>query len=579
MKSSSIIAGISCLTVLVAACEPASLLDARDQLGRGGERTVEYVLPIIVDSAKVQDLVDTAETTLDTTSLGLLALRSDPESLRVDVGPELVFQNIAFDSYVADVPIVDPNVPVGTQIPIPTTTYAALGSDTILAGIDTVTVSSGTLVLTTRNKLPATVAYTVTLTGFLDGSGTPLSASGTVPASFTGAYVSDVLNIDLAGVSVLPGVAQVQIGGTATVQSSPVNPALGTAAVRQDGAIATIEIQSVAGSLDPAVNSELVFTVEKPREFMRTDFDFGDFEDAAEASTLNDATVTIQVDNSAAAPAVLSGFAMGVVTLDAAGNIPRDMAGDPVYEADSLGQPILIAIADSGQTTLTVDRTSSKIVSLQGAPLTDRLFHLLLDGERAAVITAGTAAVGDGAPSRIERTDSLAVVFDVTVGFDFTIPDTGVVISRYSDNEGLDVENAREADSLIARIQSPVEFTAEVVNGTAFGTMIDVAFVRGVLPEGTDIFGLPGSVVISTVTLSRPTVDGQGRVVQPTTDTVVVQLSNNDIRELLEESFTAQARIRLQPGLGGGGRAAVYASDAVHIDSWVHIKLSAGKSQ
>ncbi len=551
MKSNPLKTGcVVCLATLLVACEPASLTEARDQLGRGGERILEYLLPVIVDSAKVQDLVDTVETTLDTTDTGLLALRSDPESLTVEVGDELRFENIALDGFVVDVPIVDPNVPVGTQIPIPLTTFAALSLDMVLNGVDTVIVESGTLVVTTRNRLPATVDYDVTLDGFLDAGGSALTASGTLPASLTGNYVSDIINFDLAGVSVAPVTAQVQISGTATVAQSPINPALGTAAVAQDGSIATVEISSVQGPLDPATNPELTIDIEKPREFLRTDFDFGDFEEAAEASTLNDATIVMEIANSAAAPAVLSNFAMGVVTLDAFGDIPRDMSGNPIYEADSLGQPILVPIADSGQTTLTLARSDSKSISLQGAPLADRLFHLLLDDERAA-----------------------------TVGFDLTLPDTGVVISRYSDNKGMGIENEREADSLASRIISPAEFTAVVVNGTAFATDIDVAFVRGTLPEDTDVFSWPGSVVIPTVPLSRPSVDAQGRVVQTTTDTVVVQLSNDDVRELLEDSFTAQARLRLVPGSGGGGRVAVYSSDAVLIDARVHLQLRAGKSQ
>jgi hypothetical protein len=569
---------VVCLATLLAACEPASLTEARNQLGRGGERVVAYVLPVIVDSVKVQDMVDTVETTLDTTGTGLLAIRSDPESLTVDLGADLIFENIALDGFVVDVPIVDPNVPVGTQLPIPTTTFSALDSDMVLEGVDTVLVHSGMLVVTTRNRLPATVAYTVTIDGFLDAGGSALTAVGTLPASLTGLYVSDVLSFDLAGVKVVPATASVQIGGTATVVSSPVNQALGTAAVTQDGAIATVEIASVSGPLDPVANPELKVAVEQPREFLRTDFDFGDFEEAAEASTLNDATIVMEVTNSAAAPAVLSGFAMGVVTLDASGNIPRDVDGNPVYEVDSQGRPILVPVADPGLSTLTLARSSIKIVQLQGASLADRLFHLLLADERAAIVTAGAAEIGDGAQSRIDRTDTLGVVFDVTVGFDLTVPDTGVVISRYSDNEGLDFD-PREADSVVARIISPVEFTAEVVNETAFGTGIDVAFVRGVLPEDADVFNWPGSVIIPTVTLSVPSVDSQGRVSQPVTDTVVVQLNNDDVREVLDSAFTAQARIRLLPGTGGGGRAAVYAADAVLIDAQVKIQLRAGKPQ
>ncbi len=581
MKSQLLAAGgVVCVAALATACEPGSLTEARDQIGRGGARVIEYVIPVLVDSVQAQDFVDTLETTsdLDTTSTGLLAIRSDPESLSVEVGDELRFENVQFDLFTGDVVIANPNIPVGTTITLPTVSYPALTGDTILEGIDTLLVESGTLVITTGNRLPATVSYTLAVDGFFGAGGSPISASGTLPASPTGAYVYGVLNFDLAGVRVVPAAAAVQISGTATTTASPIDPALGTAAVTQIGSIATIEIQTIVGPLDPANSPELVIDVEKPREFLRDDFDFGDFEDAAEASTLNDAVVEMLVENSSGAPALLSDFAMGVVTLNPDGSIPRDPSGDPVYEVDPQGQPILIPVTDPGQTTLTLGRGASKTVSLQGAPLVDRLFHLLLDDERAAIVTAGTVAVGDGGLSRIDRTDTLGVVFDVTVAFDLTVPDTGVVISRFSDNEGLDLDS-READSLISRIVSPVEFTAILANGVPFGTEIDIAFVSGLLPEDTDVFAEPDAVIVPRVTIGCPTVDQQGRVSQVVNDTVVVQLSNNDVRELLDEYFSAQARIRLLPGTGGGGRSVVQATDVVSIKSRVHIQIRAGKSQ
>ncbi len=571
-------AALLCLAAAMAACEPASLTEARDQLGRGGERVVEYVLPIVTDSAKVQDLVDTPETALDTISGGLLAIRADPESLSVDVGDELTYQQVEFDRFVVDL-VVPPGIGAGYTIPF-SSSYDVLASDTVLDAVDTVVAYSGTLVVTTQNRLPATADYTVTLDGFLDAGGSPIAASGTVPpAPGDGSYVSDVLNFDLAGVTIVPATAIAHLNGTATVVTSPVDPVLGTAAVIQDGSISAVEIQSLAGPLDPAQTPELVIEVEESREILRSDFDFGDLEDAVEASTLNDAVVAVEIDNSASAPAVLSDFTLGVVKLDAFGDILRDAFGNPDYEVDWLGQPILIPVADPGETTLTLARSSASNVSLQSAPLADRLFHLLLADQRASIVAAGTIAVGDGGPSRITRTDSLAVVLGVTVAFDLTIPDTGVQITRHSVNDGLGdlVADEREADSLAARIDS-VEFTAELVNRTPFGTEIDIAFVRDSVAETVDIFLLPGAVLIDRVTLRAPAVDAQGRVSQAISDTVVVRLSNTEVRELLNEFFTAQARIRLLPGTGGG-RGAIQASDAVLITSRVRVQLHAGKSQ
>ncbi len=49
---------------------------------------------------------------------------------------------------------------------------AGLESDTILENVDTVTVYSGNIAVTTRNRLPVPVTYTVTLNGFFQGTGT-----------------------------------------------------------------------------------------------------------------------------------------------------------------------------------------------------------------------------------------------------------------------------------------------------------------------------------------------------------------------------------------------------------------------
>lgn len=570
--------GILCLSALVAACEPSSLTDARDQIGRGGERVIEYVLPIVMDSAKVQDLVDTAETTLDTTAAGILAVRTDPDSFAVDVGERLVFENVAIDSFTANL-VIPPGLNPGDTYPF-NVRYDALAGDTILVDVDTVEVYSGTLSITTRNRLPANIDYTITLEGFVDQSGDTVTASGTVSdAPGDGSYVTDVVSIDLAGVTIVQADAMVVLDGTATIVSTP-NPALGDAAVVQSGTVPTMAVQMLAGPLDPETTPELLLDVEEESDPIDSDdFDFGEFEQAMRESILNDATVALDIENTAEAPAVLYGFTLGLVRLDALGNVPRDPQGNPVYETDSQGQPILIPVTDPGDTTLSVARTSNKTVALPAASLATPLVHLVLDDEQAKLIAAGTVAVGDGAHSHIERSDSLAVVYFSSVSFDLTIADTGVQIDRNSVNDGLDVENEREADSLVARIISPVELSAALENRTPFGTEVDIAFIGDSLPDGTDIFAMPGAVIISTISVSRPTVDARGVVTQATHDTVVVQLNNEEIRELFNEYFTAQARIRLLPGTGGGGRGAIQASDAVLVNSRVNIQLRAGKAQ
>ena len=73
------------------ACEPTTVADAREQLGRNGERVLEYTVPIADTTFEVQTLFDAGGIVLDTTPDGVLAIRSSPESLAVAVGEALQF--------------------------------------------------------------------------------------------------------------------------------------------------------------------------------------------------------------------------------------------------------------------------------------------------------------------------------------------------------------------------------------------------------------------------------------------------------------------------------------------------------
>ncbi len=58
--------GLVGLLVLTAACEPASILEARDQLGRGSERTIVFALPLIDTVFKIETLLE--DSLIDTTA-------------------------------------------------------------------------------------------------------------------------------------------------------------------------------------------------------------------------------------------------------------------------------------------------------------------------------------------------------------------------------------------------------------------------------------------------------------------------------------------------------------------------------
>lgn len=566
--------GLVGLLVLTAACEPAGILEARDQLGRGGERTIVFALPLIDTVFKIETLLE--DTGIDTTAAGLLAVVIDPESLSVGLGEELVFEGINLDTLAVSVPPAALAVP-DTVIPF-SVTYDALESDTILDDVDTVLVQSGVLSVTTRSKLPIPVTYTATLDGFFQAGGVALVGSGTIPpAAGNGSYRSDVLTFNLAGVRIVPAAVSVAVSGTATVGGTPIPAGLGDRAIVQYGGITTLQVAAVSGTLDPALTPELNVSIEEVEEIPEADLDLGDLEDAIKDSRINDATISLTLVNGAGIVVALSDFNLGVVNLSAAGVVPRDAFGDPVFQVDTLGNPILVAVTDPGETTLTLGAMETKNVELDAAPLLDRLVHLLLDDERAAIVAAGSAVVGDGSQARVTRTDSVSVTMGMTLGLDFTIPPAGVTFTHNTTSDGAELDDD-DADQLIERLDSAGVVT-EMVNHTPFGVEIDIAFVEDSLGEDVDVFTQPNAVVLSTISLAAPTVDAQGVVTVASSSTVPILLTGTQARQLLGLKFSAGLRIRLLPGNGAAGRGAIQATDELSLESRVRIVLRAGGTQ
>ncbi len=565
-------AGLVGLVVLATACEPASILEARDQLGRGGERTIVFELPIIDTVFQVETLLEDSD--LDTLASGILAVVMEPESVSVGFGEALEFQNINLDTLAVSFPPAALAVPPGTQIPF-SVAYDGLASDTILDDVDTVVVYSGVLSVTTSNRLPIPISYTATLNGFMRVGGAPLVGSGTVPgAPGDGTYRSDVLVFDLAGVTVVPQSVNVSVVGSGTVGGTPISAGLGDSAIVQSGGIATLEVQSVAGQLDPAETPELTISVEEIEEIPEADLDLGDLEDAIDSSTINHATISLTLDNGTGVLALFSNFNLGVVNLDAAGNVPRDGAGDPIFEEDAGGAPILVSVADPGESTLTLAASGTSSVELDAAPLVDRLVHLLLDDERVAIVAAGDVAVGDGSQARVNRTDSVSVELEMAIGLDFTIPAGGVSFTRNTTQTGLEME-PEDADQLVDRLDSAGVVT-DAVNNTPFGVEVDIAFVEDSLGEDVDIFTYPGAVILTTIALSAPSVDASGLVTAPSTDIVSISLTGEQARQLTGDHITASVRARLLPGSGSGGRGAIRASDEISLNSRARIVLRSG---
>jgi hypothetical protein len=236
-----------------------------------------------------------------------------------------------------------------------------------------------------------------------------------------------------------------------------------------------------------------------------------------------------------------------------------------------------VAVTDPGETTLTLAAMGTTNLELNAAPLIDRLVHLLLDDERAAIVAAGNAAVGDGAQARVTRTDSVSVAMGMTLGLDFIIFAAGVTFTRNTVSDGAEFDD-EDAEQLVERLDSASVIT-EVVNNTPFGVEIDIAFVEDSLGEDVDVFAQPNAVLLNTVALSAPTVDAQGVVTTPSSSSVSILLTGTQARQLLGLKFTAGARVRLLPGTRAGGRGAIFATDAISLDSRVQIVLRAGGVQ
>ncbi len=571
MFRSSIVFGV----VFGAACEPTTVSDAREQLGRGGARLLEYTVPIADTTLRVQTLFDAEGIVLDTTPEGLLAVRSNPESLTVAVGETLRFSDVNTDSMVVSFDPVVFTGPPGSDISFDTS-YDAAELGLRFPGIDTTVIHTGALVLTTESRITADVSYEVTLNGFTGPGGAPLRQAGVIAAApGDGSYEESEIIFNLSGVTIVPGAVRVDVSGEATLGPA-MNPAHADSAVIQSGQ-ADLTLSRLVGTPDPDDVPELAVAVQEMAEVPSSSLDFHEFGDAVRDSRLNDARLQIFIDNEVDLPANSSDLTIGLVQLDPFGSVPRDESGEIVYEADSLGAPILVPVADSGSTAFTVARSSTGSLVLPAAELVNRLVNLLLDDVRVALVTSGTVLVGDGNAGSASRADLVAFIVDVVAILDLTLPSEGVTFTRNTVQDGFLSLNADDADNLTERVERAAVIT-DVVNQTPFGLQLDIAFVEGELPSERDVFSEPGRVLLSDITVLAPAVDANGRAIEATSAAVEIELIGPDIRPLLSERFTAAVRVRLAPGNGANGRGAIGAIDRIMLDSRAQIQLRAGGS-
>jgi len=531
-----------------AGCEPATLTEARDQLGRNGG-VLSLELPVTDTTYFVTELLANGVDTV-TTATGLLGVRVQADTLNVFSYREQLTTTQVTTTVGFPAPVF--GAPGGVQDTI--TFQTPQGSNLVSASVAT-----GYVVRTTTNNTGCTGTATATLA---DTSGAVVL---TFPSVTVGTGTTVIDSVTAAGVTVG---ALVEITATGSVLGGCV-PAPGS---KVNSSITVRPLTLSAVTLD---NVNETIAVEQPQELDAAELNLADLEDAIRQSTINDATIGVTVTNTADIPVQLSGFFLTAVRLDAAGQLLRDGAGNLIFEIDSVtGNRLEVAVADPGQTTFALPRQGSASLSVNAAPVIDRILDLLIDSNRVALVAVGNALAGDGSLATIAASDSVDVGFDMVLGLDFTIPLAGVTIDRNQTASGIDLDSA-DADDIAARILT-ASLEAEVVNGTPFGVELDIALAPDSLGSSVDVFTQPGAILLNRVTVNAAPTGAGGLPSGVTTDSISLGLSGTQTRVVLTRVFTAGMRMRLLPRSGGGTRGAIPPNAGVGITASVLVRIRQG---
>ena len=453
--------------------------------------------------------------------------------------------------------------------------YSPLASEPRITAVDTITVLTGSFKIRVQHKLPLQFKAVLTLNGVTRSGVTVKDSLIVAAAPGGGATRTDSLTINLAGARIVPGAVSTVVAGSATSALATITPTVTTNAVVVSGD-GNLQIQRLAGTLDPTKTPELTVSTEEYQEINAGDFDLGDLEDAVKQATLNDAKIQLSIVNSSGAPLKLSNFKLGVVELTSTGQLPRDGSGNIAFQTDAQGA-ITVAVVDSPSvTTFTIARNSTKSVTLQTARVLDRVIDLVLDNKRAALVGSGSAVVGDAAQSVITNTDSVSLRMALTVALDFTVPTAGVTFSKTSVTDGADF-GAQDANQIAQRVDT-ASAIAIVQNGTPFGVQVRIAMVPDSQPATVDadsIFRMTNRTEIGPVSLLAAPVDAQGRVTTPVLDTATVSIAGNKSRVLLGRKLTAAIRVTLLPN-ASNPRGAIRTTDKVIIRASGSVKIKTG---
>jgi hypothetical protein len=132
-----------------------------------------------------------------------------------------------------------------------------------------------------------------------------------------------------------------------------------------------------------------------------------------------------------------------------------------------------------------------------------------------------------------------------------------------------------DADDLLDRLVD-AEAVSLVSNGTPFGVTVEAAIIPGRQSAVADVFSMAGSLPLANINVPPATVDATGRVTQAANAELTVILNADQVRPFLGTDYTIGTRIRIMPGTGGGGRAALRSSDVVIVQARALISIRGG---
>ncbi len=434
--------------------------------------------------------------------------------------------------------------------------------DTRFDGIDSLGVERGTLRLDITSRAPMDLVVDLTMEGLLE-SGVPLQRTIVIPGAPPNGLSVEGVDLNLVDAVLLPSEALVRITARATADTTVLTPAV-TSQAADVSVSGTLNVAFLAGVLDAAATPELAHTVEVADVIQPTDIDFDELEDVVRGVTINDAQLTFLLQSGLSLPFSLDTFVVGVTRTDMVGQALRETDGSFAFEMDSDGQPLLIPLALPGSAVLPVPAGGSIDLTLQAAPLVDRVVQLLLDDVPAALVAVGTVIIGDGTAARIAASDSVSMAIDLVVGFDFILPDTGLTFDLSEAVEGARLDSA-DVEEATSRLLDG-KFVAELENGFPVALTIDIAIAPRALPDADDVFAAEDRVEVATVAVRAATVDPlTGYALAPTIDTVSLSLTGSDVRVLLGDSTTVAVRVRVRGDAAAEGRARLRASDRLLI--------------